>query len=73
MIQGDKESKVGKMLSQKITQKVIIIVLTMLFSVPAFTVSNFIDEPNSQDYGLDLIRQLGPNTTAGHIAFNETI
>lgn len=45
----------------------------MLFSVPLFTVTNFLDEPNSYDFGLSLIFELGTDTTAGRQALNDTI
>lgn len=55
------------------TRRVIILVLTMLISIPLFTVSNYIDEPLSQDFGLTLIQQLGPKTRVGQAVFNDTI
>lgn len=45
----------------------------MLISIPLFTVSNYIDEPLSQDFGLTLIQQLGPKTRVGQAVFNDTI
>lgn len=42
-----KESKVGKMLSEYTTRKVIILVLAMLFSTPAMAVDTYLDEPDS--------------------------
>ena len=61
-----KESKVGKRLSEATTRRVIILVLAMLFSVPLFTVTTYVEEPNSYNYGLSLIRELGPETDAGY-------
>ena len=50
-----KESKVGKMLSEYTTRKVIILVLAMLFSTPAMAVDSYLTEPSSYEYGLSLI------------------
>jgi hypothetical protein len=41
------------------------VVLAMLFSVPLFAPTTYIDEPNSQDFGLSLIFTLDPTTKAG--------
>lgn len=49
------------------------VVLAMLFSVPLFTPTTYIEEPNSFDYGLSLIFTLGPNTRAGQQVFNDTV
>jgi hypothetical protein len=45
----------------------------MLFSVPLFTVTTYVEEPNSYNYGLSLIRELGAETEAGKLAFWDTI
>ena len=50
-----KESKVGKMLSEYTTRKVIILVLAMLFSTPTMAVDTYLTEPDSYEYGLSLI------------------
>ena len=63
----------GKQLSEKTTRQVILVVLAMLFSVPLFTATTYITEPNSFDYGLSLIYELGPYTKAGHDVFNDTV
>ena len=60
-----KESKVGKMLSEYTTRKVIILVLAMLFSTPVMSVDTYFDEPDSYAYGLSLIKMLGPGTHSG--------
>lgn len=67
------ESRVGKKLSEKTTRQVILVVLAMLFSVPLFTPTTYIEEPNSYDYGLSLIYQLGPETEAGRKVFDDTV
>lgn len=54
----DKESKVGKKLSDFTTRKVIILVLAMLFSQPLTSVGTYIDDPSSFEYGLSLIQAL---------------
>jgi len=63
------ETKVGKKLGDKINQRVIVLVLTMLFSVPFFTVNNYILIPNSFGYGLNLIQELGPSSRGGQLVF----
>ena len=67
------ESKVGKKLSEYTTRRVIILVLAMLFSVPVFTVSTYLEEPNSFSYGLSLMYDLGPTTEAAKEIFQNTI
>jgi len=41
-IKGDQESKVGKTLSDHITKKVVILVLSLIFASPFFTVVNYV-------------------------------
>ena len=65
----DSESKVGKKLSEFTTRKVVILVLVMLFTSPIFSVSTYLEEPNSYNYGLDMINIIGPRTTAGKEMF----
>ena len=50
-----KESNVGKMLTDYTLRKVILIVLLMLFTNPLFMVQTYVSEPNSFNYGLDLL------------------
>jgi hypothetical protein len=61
-----RESKVGKMLSEFTTRKVILLVLAMLFSTPAMAVDSYLTEPDSYAYGLSLIKGFGPSTVSGH-------
>lgn len=68
-IPEDNESKVGKKLSDQTTRKVVILVLVMLFSQPAFAVSTYITEPDSYRFGLQLCEALGPLTPAGTQVF----
>ena len=56
-----KESKIGKMVSEFTTRKVVIMVLAMLFSTPAMTVDTYIADPDSYEYGLKLIKMFGPS------------
>merc|ERR1719183_1554149 len=50
------ESRVGMKLSQKTTQKVILLVLSMLIALPIITVEEFFrDMPTSSQYGADVI------------------
>lgn len=72
-MQDKKESKVGKRLSEATTRRVVILVLAMLFSVPFFTVNTYVIEPNSYDYGLSLVRELGPETEQGKSVFLDTV
>ena len=65
LLNDQMESKVGKKLSEITTKRVIILVLIMLFSQPIFSVSTYMQEPNSYDYGLLLIREFGPLTDGG--------
>ena len=60
-----KESKVGKLLSEYTTRKVIILVLAMLFSTPAMAVDSYLESPDSYAYGLSLIRKFGPSKRSG--------
>ena len=59
------ESKVGKKLSEITTRKVIILVLAMLFSSVLFKTNTYLDEPDSFEYGLNLIKTLGVSSTGG--------
>lgn len=52
-------------MSEKTTRQVILVVLAMLFSVPLFTPTTYIEEPNSFDFGLSMVYLLGPETIAG--------
>ena len=67
------ESKVGKKLSDFTTRKVVILVLVMLFTSPIFTVATYLEEPNTYNYGLDLLHEIGPNTEVGKEIFNHII
>lgn len=69
MINEDKESNVGKKLSEITTRKVVILVLVMLFTSPVFTVTTYLEEPDSYNYGLDLLNNVGPRTEAGKELF----
>lgn len=61
------ESKVGKKLSDLTTRRVIILVLSMMFSIPFLTLSTYKDE-NTFTFGLELINAF-PENSAG---FNRT-
>lgn len=73
LLSDQMESKVGKKLSEITTRRVIVLVLIMLFSQPIFSVSTYMQEPNSYDYGLNLIQTLGPSTMGGKAAFNSMV
>jgi len=66
-----KESKVGKKLSDYTTRKVIILVLAMLFSVPVLSVNQYLEEPEGYDYGLELIKALKVDNPGGIQAFDD--
>ena len=68
-----KESKVGKLLSEYTTRKVILLVLAMLFSTPAMAVDSYLEEPDSYAYGLSLIKEFGPSKPSGQQAFIDTV
>lgn len=73
LLSDQMESKVGKKLSEITTRRVIVLVLIMLFSQPIFSVSTYMQEPNSYDYGLNLIQTLGPSTMGGKAAFDSMV
>lgn len=73
LLKDQKESVVGKKLLDQTTRRVIVLVLAMLFSVPVFSVSTYLSEPNSFSYGLTLIKELGPENDGGRQAFNDTV
>lgn len=50
------ESKVGKKLSDLTTKRTIILVLAMLFSVPVFSKSTYVRDPDPYTIGLDLMK-----------------
>ena len=45
----------------------------MLFTSPVFTVSTWLEEPDSYNYGMELIREVGPRTLAGKDIFNKVV
>jgi hypothetical protein len=50
-----KESKVGKKLSDLTTRRTIILVLAMLFSVPIFSRTTYITNPDPYTFGLKVL------------------
>jgi len=64
------ESKVGKKLSDLTTRRVIILVLSMMFSVPFLTLTTYKEENNSFVFGLELIDLYSVNTTGFTTMFN---
>tara|TARA_B110001450_G_scaffold250543_1_gene269377 strand:- start:855 stop:1079 length:225 start_codon:yes stop_codon:yes gene_type:complete len=69
----DNESKVGKKLSDFTTRKVVILVLVMLFTSPIFSVRTYLEEPDSYNYGLEMIRIVGPRSDAGKAMWKNII
>lgn len=64
--QVDQETKVGKKLSDLITRRVIVLVLSMLLSVPVFSDTSYLDDNQSFELGLSFFN--GYNT--GDDSFN---
>ena len=56
------ESKVGKMLSDLTTRRVIILVLAMLISNPLFTDATYQEENTSFELGVGLLQKFKPHT-----------
>ena len=61
-IKVPEESKVGKKLSDLTTRRVIILVLAMMFSVPFFTLTTYIEEHKSYEFGLELLKKYSDDT-----------
>ena len=51
----------------------VVLVLSLIFASPIFTVVNYVEIPNSYNYGLDLIFLLGPRTEVGKEVFYEIV
>lgn len=64
------ESKVGKKLSDLTTRRVIILVLSMMFSVPFLTLTTYKEENNSFIFGLELIDLYAVNSTGFDTMFD---
>ncbi len=64
------ESKIGKVLSDVTTKKVIIIVLIVMLSVPLFSFNTYVTETKSFAMGLDFMATYDNNT--GGIAFQQS-
>jgi len=45
----------------------------MLFTSPIFTVRSYLEEPNSYDYGLEMIKIVGPRSESGKEMFENII
>ncbi len=67
------ETKVGKMLSDLTTRRVIILVLSMLFSVPFLTLTTYKTENTSFQYGLKLIILYDSDTPAFNAMFDSFV
>lgn len=69
------ESRVGKKLNELTQRRVIILVLVMLFSIPACSVTSYFEEPDSFSFGLQLLSKFERNSlefTEAFEAFVET-
>jgi hypothetical protein len=66
------ESKIGKMLSDETTKRVIVMVLIVMLSVPLFSFYTYANETKSFQYGLDIITNYhsSPTGTAFQHSFN---
>jgi hypothetical protein len=67
------ESKVGKMLSDLTTRRVIILVLAMLISVPLFTDTTYQDENTSFETGINLLKRYKPHTPQFDFLFQSIV
>lgn len=45
----------------------------MLFTSPVFTVTTYLQEPDSYNYGLDMLHVIGPNNQAGKELFDHIV
>lgn len=63
----------GKKLSDLTTRRVIILVLAMLLSVPIFSTSTYLDDNDSYEIGLDLMRGYNPGDDGFNRVFNSFI
>jgi hypothetical protein len=76
-IKMPEESKVGKKLSDLTTKRLIIVVLAMLFSVPLFDTGTYIEMPNANTFGLQMISSYPYNSYGFNTTFelfkNESI
>ena len=63
------ESKVGKKLSDLTTRRVIILVLAMLFSVPLFSTTTYMEAPKSYEFGMKMIKAFDVNSTGFNTTF----
>ncbi len=67
------ESKVGKKLSDLTTKWVIVLVLTMMFSVPIFMLTTYREENTSFEFGLKLMNQYNENSTTFETVYDDYI
>jgi hypothetical protein len=63
------ESKVGKKLSDLITRRVIVLVLSMLLSVPVFSDTTYLADDSSFDMGLKIMDAYSPNDSSFDTCF----
>ena len=67
------ESKVGKKLSDLTTKWVIVLVLTMMFSVPLFMLTTYREENKSFEFGLNLMNLFEDGTTSFSTIYQDYI
>lgn len=72
-IKKQEESKVGKKLSDLTTKRVIVLVLTMMFSVPIFMLTTYWEENNSFEFGLTLMNLYTEGTDSFTTVYNDFI
>jgi len=63
------ESRLSKTLSENNQRNVILLVLVILFSIPFFSVSNYVSQPNVHQYSINLLSSFDTNSQE----FNETL
>jgi len=61
---------VGKKLSDLTTRRVIILVLSMMFSIPFLSLNTYKSQNNSYTYGLDLINSFPPDSAGFNTTFD---
>mgnify|MGYP001557444302 CR=1 FL=1 len=67
------DSKVGKKLSDLTTRRVIILVLSMLISVPIFDSRTYVDDNTSYDVVLKIMSTVSPGSDGFNILFKSFV
>ena len=72
-VEVHEQSNVGKKLSDLTMKRVILVVLTMLFTFPFLTSSTYLEEEEAYKFGLDLIHDYSPYTEAFNSTFDNYV